>query len=391
MEFQHIYELIDKRIKGMSISATITVGEYIEWFNTYGLKNKLEDQRPVMKTRSANMIRRRLIEDLKQGAIIPPIVLGFTVKDVLEKNEKENNLTKLLNDHLPNATIIDGMQRTEALKEALSNKSDIASNEIRVDIWITTNAISLIYRMLVLNTGQTPWDVKRQMEVIYKPLITECEEFIKDIVINTKNDGRRRTKGGEYLASSIVELFLAFSSRKELINNNDKLADDFTRLDVTQMAGIPKNAEIFYECMKMLYKFDMSISNFTGNPQEKYDDDKFFEGANLFTQMPAKIGFIVALAQLIMGRIGTDKSMEEQNEILVKTKIHIDSLCSRINNMGSDELETFLSFGMLNDKINSLSNKKIGDEQRRFFRAGFEALFNSNSDIQNMDVVWRAY
>ncbi len=142
MEFKHINELIDERIKGMSISATITVGEYMGWFNTYGLENKLEDQRPVMKTRSANMIRKRLIEDLKQGAVIPPIVLGFTVPDALKKSE-ESDLATLLNEHIPNATVIDGMQRTEALKEALSDNPNIASNEIRVDIWITSNAISL--------------------------------------------------------------------------------------------------------------------------------------------------------------------------------------------------------------------------------------------------------
>jgi len=390
MEFKHTNELIDERIKGMSISATITVGEYMGWFNTYGLENKLEDQRPVMKTRSANMIRKRLIEDLKQGAVIPPIVLGFTVPDALKKSE-ESDLATLLNEHIPNATVIDGMQRTEALKEALSDNPNIASNEIRVDIWITSNAISLIYRMLVLNTGQTPWDVKRQIEVIYKPLITECKEFIAGIVINTKNDSKRRTNGGEYLASSIVELFLAFSSRKEQVNNNDKLADDFTRLDVTQMTGIPENATIFYECIKMLYKFDLAISKFAGSPEDKYDGDKFFDGPNLFTQMPAKIGFIVALAQLIMGRIGIDKDKKEQMDILDEVKINIDNLCCRINAMETKELESFLSFGMLNERINSLSVKKIGDEQRRFFRSGFEALFNSKCEIQSMDVAWRAY
>ena len=236
--------ILDNRVNGLSIYATTTVAEYLEWFNKFGMDNKLDEQRPVMKTRSANMIRKRLVEDLKAGAVIPPIVMAFALDAAREEVTPENAI-QILNDHISEATVIDGMQRTEALKEAFDGNPMISSNSLRIDIWITRDAISLIYRMLVLNTGQTPWDVKRQLEVIHKPLIDECRNKVQGIVINVKNDNKRRTRAGEYQASSIVELFLAFSSRKELVNTSDKLADDFTRLDVTEMASIPENAHIF--------------------------------------------------------------------------------------------------------------------------------------------------
>ena len=79
MNFNNINMIPDHRINGLSISATVKVSEYMGWFLTYGLLNKLEDQRPVMKSRSANMIRKRLVEDLKLGAVIPPIVIGFAI------------------------------------------------------------------------------------------------------------------------------------------------------------------------------------------------------------------------------------------------------------------------------------------------------------------------
>ena len=343
-----------------------------------------------MKTRSANMIRKRLVEDLKAGAVIPPIVMGIALDTELKEVTPENAI-QIINEHISEATVIDGMQRTEALKEAFEGNHKISSNSLRIDIWITRDAISLIYRMLVLNTGQTPWDVKRQLEVIHKPLIDECRNRIQGIVINVKNDNKRRTKAGVYQASSIVELFLAFSSRKELVNTSDKLADDFTRLDVTEMASIPENAHIFYECIKMLYLFDVALARYAGNPDDKVDGDKFYDGMDIFTNMPAKIGFIVALAQLIMGRAGTERSKEIKEAALEKISSKFKKILEKINGLSHDALVDFISIPVLNEAVRSLSIKKIGNEQRKFFLTGFEAMFKCEDDFQDMNIVWRAY
>lgn len=380
----------DNRVNGLSVSVTTTVAEYIEWFNLFGMENKLDEQRPVMKTRSANMIRKRLIEDLKAGAVIPPIVMGFAANIDNLQNVNMGNVGQILTEHLSKATVIDGMQRTEALKEAYDGKPDIKDNVLRIDVWITRDAISLIYRMLVLNTGQTPWDVKRQLEVIHKPLIDECRDKVDGIVINVKNDNKRRTRAGEYQASSIVELFLAFSSRKELVNTSDKLADDFTRLDVTEMASVPENSHIFYECIKMMYQFDIALSRFSGNPEDKIDGDKFYDGMDIFTNMPAKVGFVVALAQLIMGRAGTERDKEEKENALAQILAKFSDILKTVKELSVDELAEFISLPVLNETIKSLSIKKIGNEQRKFFLAGFEAMFKCEN-LQDMNVVWRAY
>ena len=390
MNLNNLNIILDNRVNGLSISATTTVAEYLEWFNRFGMDNKLDEQRPVMKTRSANMIRKRLVEDLKAGAVIPPIVMGFAL-DTEHRDVNSDNAIQILNEHISEATVIDGMQRTEALKEAFDGNPRISSNSLRIDIWITRDAISLIYRMLVLNTGQTPWDVKRQLEVIHKPLIDECRNRIQGMIINVKNDNKRRTKAGEYQASSIVELFLAFSSRKELINTSEKLADDFTRLDVTEMASIPENAHIFYECIKMLYLFDVALARYAGNPDDKVDGDKFYDGMDIFTNMPAKIGFIVALAQLIMGRAGTERSKEIKEAALEKISSKFKKILEKINGLSHDALVDFISIPVLNEAVRSLSIKKIGNEQRKFFLAGFEAMFKCEDDFQDMNIVWRAY
>ena len=236
MVIDNVLLLRDNRINCLSLSGTVTISQYLNWFNQFGKDNKLDEQRPVLNTRSANAIRKRLVSDIVNGAIIPPIVIGIAIKEKLDDVDNVN-VVDIVEKSLSDATVIDGMQRSGALCEAQEINATIKNNPLRVDFWLSNDTVSLIYRMLVLNTGQTPWDVKRQMEVVYKPLIKETREKVEGIKINDKNDSKRRTHGGEYQASSIVEMFLAFSSKKEQVNTRETLSDDFTRLEVAQMAG----------------------------------------------------------------------------------------------------------------------------------------------------------
>lgn len=391
MNLNSIYLLRDTRIEGLSISALTTIGEYVAWFNHYGKENKLDEQRPQLNTRSANMIRQRMIEDLKSGAVIPPIVIGITTNDPLDKI-LDDSANLFVNQNLQEATVIDGMQRSGALETALEQAPDIAGNALRIDIWVSNNTVGLIYRMLVLNTGQTPWDVKRQMEVIYKPLIEETKRQIPGIVLNERNDGKRRTKGGEYPASSIVELFIAFSSRKEQVNNADRIADDFTKLDITQMAGEASFSQLFYDSLKLLVTFDIAISRYHDESGMNGDGQKFVNGMDIFTNMPAKIGFMVALSLQILGRVGTtERSEEEKQQRMQMIQRQFDDLRNKVEQMDNYALSTFLQLGLLNEMINMLPVKKIGNSQREFFRRGFTTLVESSFDVENMEVIWRAY
>lgn len=391
MNVSNLYLLRDARIGGLSISALTTVGEYVTWYRNYGKENKLDEQRPLLHTRSANMIRQRLIEDLKTGAVIPPIVIGFTTEERLEEIN-ENNVYQLISQNLNSATVIDGMQRSNALENALEQQPSITVNQIRIDIWVSNNAVGLVYRMLVLNTGQTPWDVRRQMEVIYKPLIKETRRLIPGIVLNERNDGRRRTNGGEYPASSIVELFIAFSSRKEQVNNAERIADDFTRLDITQMAGEACFSTFFYESLRILYEFDVAISSYRDDSSEESNGEKYKNGMDIFTEMPSKIGFMVALSWQILGRAGMpERTEDEKRERMREIQEKFGRLKTRINLMNNPQLGDFLQLGFLNEMLGQLPIKKIGNAQREFYRRGFSTLVESSFEVDNLEVVWRAY
>jgi hypothetical protein len=49
------------------------------------------------------------------------------------------------------------MQRTAALFEAIEADKAVLDRQMRVEFWLTRSVRTMIYRMLVLNTGQVPW------------------------------------------------------------------------------------------------------------------------------------------------------------------------------------------------------------------------------------------
>ncbi len=391
MELKSVNLLRDGRINSLSVSALTTIGDYMKWFDTCGEANKLTEQRPQLNTRSANMIRRRLIEDLRQGAVIPPIVIGISTPAALNYISVQN-VEKLINDHLEYGTVIDGIQRSVALREAKTLSPGISHNPIRVDFWIANSTTALIYRMLVLNTGQTPWDIKRQMEVIYKPLIIEARQRIEGIVLNEKDDQKRRRTGGEYPASSIIELLIAYSSRKEIVNANDSIADEFTKLDITDMAGKREFSENFYKCLSMMVRFDIAVTRYQQDDGEVDGRMKFRNGMDLFTQMPAKTGLIAALAQRIVGMAGMpERSQNEQETIISHIESSFSDFITRIDRMDNETLGTFLCYDVLNEMMANLPVKRIGNAQREFFRKGFAALLENNFGVETLELAWRAY
>ena len=141
----------------------------------------------------------------------------------------------------------------------------------------------------------------------------------------------------------------------------------------------------------MLYLFDVALARYAGNPDDKVDGDKFYDGMDIFTNMPAKVGFIVALAQLIMGRAGTERNKDAKEAALDKISSKFTKILDKINGLTDDALVDFISIPVLNEAVRSLSIKKIGNEQRKFFLTGFEAMFKCEDDFQDMNIVWRAY
>lgn len=77
--------------------------------------------------------------------------------------------------------------------------------------------------MLILNTGQVPWDIKRQLETIYEPILARIQEDVPNIDVLGIDRSQRRTEAGQYQGSKLIEFFWHSHREKPTSTSKKKL------------------------------------------------------------------------------------------------------------------------------------------------------------------------
>lgn len=381
--FNEISVLKDSCSHSYSIMTTMKISDYLDLVKDC---QQLNAQRDVLRTRAATTIRKRLIDDITKGAIIPPIVLGIVIPE--DEHVDIENFEGIFNRVKESIVIIDGIQRTESLKKAINIAPEIENLNIRVEIWASHRVSSLIYRMLVLNTGQVPWNTRRQIEVIYEPLKIETESRVDGLRLISIGDNERRSIAGEFPADKIADLFIAFTSRKVTFDNKESLADDFTRLDIIEMTSRIEVSDFFFETVEMIVKLDQQF--FRYNPRENNRREKMRIGRDLFTSNPSRVAFAAAVSTYILGRPGSkERSSEEQNNKMRSLKQNFNELVQHLEHIDDDGIGLYLSLDVLNEILTSLPSKRIGDEERKFFFDAYSLLIKEEFKLGSLEEAWR--
>ena len=389
MKITNPTKLIDSRTNCYSIIIEMTVQDYLELITkVYDKKGGIQKQREPLKSSSALRIRKQMVKDIILGAVLPPIVLGLITDSTYFKSIKTislDNLKILINQTGDgNLTIIDGMQRTTALFEAIEQGADL-KKLVRVEFWISMKLNNLIYRMLVLNTGQVPWNLRRQIETVFSSMINEIKAEVPELEIYTIDEKARRSSGGQYHANAIIELYLTFGSRKEKVDTRERLADEFTRLDFIEVTENEDFSEFFYQTLKRLALIDIEFSKFVSEDKIY----RFSSGRDLFTSQPARVGFITAISKNIFGRPGIEKSKDEVEASFSSIIKNLDTFIDFIKT-GDKNKEKFLELHLLSEKL-SIKTSRVGDFEREFFTKAFDTFLEEIKDIRSMEVCWLAY
>lgn len=397
--------LVDSKLKCISIMKTIKTGEYLKLVEkAYENRGGISGQREALKQKTAISIRNRMISDIKEGTILPPLVIGVVInKEEYQKLKcQEISFAELnLENNIEQLSIIDGMQRTTALLKAVEEKEDVRELELRIEYWISDNNNSLLYRMLVLNTGQVPWNVRRQIEVIFSGIIEEIKQKVSYIDVLQIEDSARRKKGGQYQANDLVELFLAFGARTWKVNTKEKLTDEFTRHDFLQSSGEIDLIDMFCEILGCMANLDITLDTYyklmesgigfeTGeNEQNQVENGKFKKGKDLFASQPARIGFIAAAGEKIIGRPGEERNadkIEFKKEDFLKA---FGNIKTSIESKKGEELKEYIDFPTLNQKMERRTTK-LGDYERELFYEAFKVVVEDKGEMSSLGVCWRA-
>lgn len=380
-----ISRLTDRRINAQSILVEMTVNEYMELVD--GAESNLDIQRQVIKGFKPY---DRLREDLKRGCIIPPLVLGLKMNEMLSEAGTDavfaEQFIQLIGDiDSENVFIIDGLQRTNAIKQVRDNLQDdelasFGNLILRVEIWPDISLAALTYRMILLNAGQKPMSLKHQLEVVSRPLCISLESTYGDrIKIIRQKDATRRSRYGHYSFAVIAQSFQAFVQKSPNIDVRNEVIAELNQIDVLanygdslEQSNTKKDLTTQYiDYIGFLLKFDKALCIRYAEKKIAEDGSEVPSGVSILARDSFHLGIAAAYGWCLEYKpTALETAKEKLIELLSSSK--------------EDPLEI-----VRHDKIQSGFSRKdnIGEQTRKLVFDGFKEYFRSEG-LTDFSTCW---
>lgn len=365
----------DGRINALNVLTEMSIGDYLSVGEKILQKNEFQRNRVKRSSSVYSLLRK----DLKENCTFPPIVLALSFDKVQSLGLGES-LTdeKLLEIFKPEyLVILDGLQRTYNLKEVkdefLKNGDTeklekYLNNKIRIEIYIGINKLGILYRMLTLNTGQTPMSTRHQIEILYSDYI---ENDINGIKLIKQVDETRNQNIGEYQFKDVVEGFNSYLDRDESGINRNEILENIENLE--KLSAENNEKDIFEDYITSFNEF-MKKMHVISNDW-KYNKESI-EG-NIDSIFGKDILHIFNKPQ-VLSAFGAAIGKLKDNELISS----FDDIKRDIRNIAFSDKD-------INEHMNSLlttldkvkkNASKIGVEQRRYLYYFYFFLFNPNSE-----------
>lgn len=267
--------LYDKKINGKSRIVKMNIGDYLKITSTTTNEYQRNIQSPSFY--------RKLRQDLLDDTVMPPISVVYPEKDInLSQGLKVDN--KFI--------ILDGLQRTNSIMECIKTlekgKSegiikDVESfkeKEIYVEIWENLELKYILYKMVVLNTGQKKMDYEHQLDILSDSLEVILQENQIKYITRKEELNKSAKSPDAFKLSSITTALVSFISGKpstgkknaaEFLFERFNLSIDTNEEDMT--LGLINNDETYEILMWSLTEFDQKMQELykDDNPLRKYD------------------------------------------------------------------------------------------------------------------------
>lgn len=355
--------IFDKKIDSYNVMTQMSLSEYYELVKNSVKKNEL--QRP--RVRSSKSIYANLKEDLRAGCIIPPIVLSlYSDKDVSQLDDA--GLKAFIEGNKDHIFILDGLQRTYTIQDLLNESQNPHESEtiIRVEIYLGLNREGVLYRMLTLNTGQTPMSLRHQIEIIYLDLLDNQNEYNLKFIRDTENKPKDIDS---YYFSEAIDAFTSYVSQDYLQITREKLLSTIESFD--NLSNLKNDKDAFLDLMYVytcfLRKMTSALEGIDIKEMMKeYVSEHLFGETTLgiFNKSQPLTGYANAIARLIKQQVYDS----------------IKDVADTIEGMNDDDLrQGVIDMLCYMDEIRR-SAKKIGNAQRCFLYHYFKSLFDRNND-----------
>lgn len=354
----------DGRVNCDNLLLEMSIGEYLRIAEAALGQNEFQRRR----VKGSKTVYALLKEDLLKGCVIPPLVLSVAA-------QATDDIAQFLEAQKDHLLILDGLQRTYTIidvRNELLAKNDehelakLLSLPLRIELYCGINRVGVLYRMLTLNTGQTPMSLRQQIEMLYIDFTNVADT---GLMLVREVDGIAVTEQNQYNFKEVVEGFSSFLERDELPFDRADLLENIKGLD--NLSKEAPGQDVFKEFLLTTHEFISKASELIDDnhlSKEYKESNGIPWGDNaleIFKRPQCLTGFGAAL-----GRLKDVKVFENFGEAR--------RLISGINLTESPEF--FLE--LINDKMLDIKkrSKKIGNSQRLFFAYYFRELLNPEAD-----------
>lgn len=362
----------DFRTNTNILYAQIKINEYLD------LVGKDFDRFEIQRKKEKHKGYNRLKNDIEKGTLIPTITLAVEPSSVnsfktllLEKDSKK--ITEQLITITDKIYILDGLQRTYIINDLKANGA-IFNDEQRLllEIWFEEDIKHLIYRLIVLNSGQKPMSMRHQIELLF---ITMRETLTKDVLglkVLEEKDEESRVNAKEFPFERLVTAYKSFLTKSPEADKDNIVAERMKEADMLE-SDEQFLSEPFIKFSKFLRIYclldEQAYRIYKGTAQNKYRN--WFADANVI--------------QAFFAALNKYSSNEKREEVALKA---VDKLIDELinKNVGDDpfsvkELNEILSSESVSKKYN------VGFATRKLLSSGFTEYF-SNEGEQSLKDCW---
>ncbi|HHH2012105.1 TPA: hypothetical protein ACXR7G_002347 [Yersinia enterocolitica] len=337
----------------------------------------------IQRKRELHNTYKRMKEDIKEGALLPTITLSVKSEFVQEiigllngdnvedlSDEKKEVIKKSL--LIPGRfQILDGLQRTYILKDLKRSQHDfIEGQTVHLEFWLEPDIKYLVYRLIVLNSGQKKMSMRHQVELLFSTIREKIELDIPGLKVMFENEDIKRNNAKEIPFDRIVIGYQCFLLKTPEVKKDNIVAQRLNEdaiLDSNEIE-IGNDYEGFIKFLGYLVEFDHEIYRIYNSNSSK----------NWMVEFTVIQAFFAAIGSFTTTIERENRVKSTLDRLLVKLKL-------------SEPDSDPLGLVIFNEVKGGISPKKqnVGYATRRLLNNSFKEYFRNDGEI-SLAEIWRS-
>ena len=354
----------DLRTSTNVLYAEILAKDYID------LVGKDFDKFEIQRKRVEPKKYSRLKSDFRDGALLPGITLAIEFSKVdkyleLIKNEEFSEIAKFLSEN-EEIYILDGLQRTYIINDLINEGKIINENQkLLLEIWFEKEINHLIYRLIVLNSGQRPMSMRHQVELLFMTLKNSLTKDIDGLELYLEKDGHIRSKAKKYAFDRIVNAYYSFLTKSPETDRDNLVVKKLNEDDILSSTEteLNENYNSFKKYLSKYCEMDFEIYRVYQN------NTNLSSSKNWLSEENTMKAFFAAVSKF---------KIDEKRE--ARMDVAIEKLLNTLKN--AKDGEDVLSLSQFNDIKSGIDSKKsnVGVALRKTIMDGFREFFMNEGD-----------